>query len=206
MSDNDFLINNDTDCMSYGIDGNASDVADEEYIICDDGRYRIYEKYGDDDISTVDDVGNIIVAPSQSMITQGANSSYMLFKMNRYWDGIDLMNMLIKIHYNNPRGKGGDTVNAVNVSYSDSSILFGWLIDKNVSAFDGDVMFEFLAEGANEKRETYTWQSQPNGKITVIKGLPFFPPIEVEENWYTSFVDTLTKYLGDIDGLVGEGI
>ena len=122
------------------------------FVICDDGRYKVYENYHDEDYSTIDTSKSINVNASQINITQETNSQYIPFKMPRYWDGIDLMDMLIQIHWKNGKGHG-DISEVVNVQYNDNDIVFGWLINDNITAIAGNVQFEITAIGVNEKNE-----------------------------------------------------
>lgn len=74
-------------------------VDTEEYTLCTDGRYEVYTKYQDNAYSTVDNLKNIAVDATQINIMQEENSQYMPFRIPRYWDGMDLMDMLIQIRY-----------------------------------------------------------------------------------------------------------
>lgn len=173
---------------------------DEEYFFHYDEKYELYSNYSDDKISAIDEDGHIRIHPSHTAIAQGANSQYIPFRIKRYWDGIDLINMLIQIHYHNPQEKGGDVVNAVNVIYNDEAILFGWLIDSNVTAAAGNVIFEITATGLNEKNDPYIWKTFPDGKITVVAGIGYGNVIENEENWYTSLRNMLESHIESSDG------
>lgn len=70
--------------------------------------------------------------------------------MPRYFDGIDLMSMSLVIHYLNSQGQENHS-NPINVSYNDEKIRFHWLIDENVTCISGEITFEIIAYGKNEK-------------------------------------------------------
>ena len=70
--------------------------------------------YVDENISYVDDKKNVKVNEFQVNITQETNSQYMPFIMNRYYDGIDLVNMKLSFYFENAEGGWGER-KAVNV-------------------------------------------------------------------------------------------
>lgn len=82
---------------------------------------------------------------------QEENSQYMPFRIPRYWDGMDLMDMLIQIRYESIAEKKGKVATVINVASNNTYIRFGWLIDAAVTANAGDIIFEIMATGVNEK-------------------------------------------------------
>ena len=144
----------DSDISTMEADLATTAVVDDEYVLCTDGRCVIYDEYYDNSYSTVDKLKNVTVDSSQINIVQETNSQYIPFRIPRYWDGIDLMKMLIQIRYENVSTKKGQVSTAVNVASSTTNITFGWLVDQNVTAIAGDVRFEIMATGSNETRNT----------------------------------------------------
>lgn len=168
----------------------------EEYILCTDGRYEIYQNYSDNRYSTVDNLKNIEIHPEQINITQESNSQYIPFRIPRYWDGIDLMNMLIQIRYENVK-KQGQISNVVNVACNTEHITFGWLIDSNVTVEVGNIAFEVMATGINEKGHKYIWRTRPNGRLNILEGLNYDGIIEPSDEWYTSFVNMILVHVNE---------
>lgn len=166
-------------------------VDTEEYTLCTDGRYEVYTKYQDNAYSTVDNLKNIAVDVTQINIMQEENSQYMPFRIPRYWDGMDLMDMLIQIRYESVAEKKGKVATVINVASNNTYIRFGWLIDAAVTANAGDIIFEIMATGVNEKGNNYIWRTRPNGKFTVLEGLNYDGIIEPSEDWYTSIADSM---------------
>ena len=169
-------------------------AAQDPYIPCTDGRYKQYTAYHDDNYSTVDELKNINVDASQINITQEENSQYIPFRMPRFYDGVDLLNMLIQIHYVNEDGDG-DWALPVNVSYNSDFITFGWLVNAGVTARTGRVRFEIWARGTNELGENYKWVTRSNGEINVLESLSDNGLIEPSQDWYTGFVNTMVSYV-----------
>lgn len=172
-------------------------VDTEEYTLCTDGRYEVYTKYQDNAYSTVDNLKNIAVDATQINIMQEENSQYMPFRIPRYWDGMDLMDMLIQIRYESIAEKKGKVATVINVASNNTYIRFGWLIDAAVTANAGDIIFEIMATGVNEKGNNYIWRTRPNGKFTVLQGLNYDGIIEPSEDWYTSFVNMILGHVAE---------
>lgn len=175
----------------------------EEYTLCDDGRYLVYTEYKDDNFSTIDTSKNITVHSSQINITQEENSQYIPFMLSRYWDGIDLMKMFLQLHYVNKNGEE-DTANPINVRYNDEYITFGWLANANVTAIEGEITFEITGRGSNERGDNYLWRTKPNGKLNVLKSLSGNGIIEPSSDWYTSFVNTMQIMVNTAKGYADE--
>ena len=106
----------DSDISTMEADLATTAVVDDGYVLCTDGRYVIYDEYYDNSYSTVDKLKNVTVDSSQINIVQETNSQYIPFRIPRYWDGIDLMKMLIQIRYENVSTKKGQVSTAVNVA------------------------------------------------------------------------------------------
>lgn len=155
-------------------------------------KYKWYEQYEDNNYSTIDTLKNIRMDESQINITQEDNSQFIPFEMPRYYDGIDLMQMLIQVHYVNKNNEE-DRATPVNVTYSADKIHFNWLVDKNVTNVDGEVQFEITATGSNEKGETYVWKTRPNGKLNILKALAGNGTVEPSDDWYTGFVQLMDE-------------
>lgn len=185
------LLNASTFSMKRSVE---DDVVTENFVICDDGRYKFYEKYYDEEFSTIDSLKSISVNESQINITQETNSQYIPFKMPRYWDGIDLMDMFIQVHWNNKNGRG-DVSEVVNVRYSDNNITFGWLVNESVTSIAGEVQFEITAFGVNEKNENYKFRTKPDGKLTVLEALTYGGIVQPSNDWYVTFENLMVSYM-----------
>ncbi|HAU86813.1 MAG TPA: hypothetical protein DCW90_15385, partial [Lachnospiraceae bacterium] len=92
---------NDSNISTMAAELATTAIVDDGYTLCADGRYLVYNEYYDDAYSTVDKLKNVTVDSTQINIVQETNSQYIPFRIPRYWDGIDLMKMLIQIRYEN---------------------------------------------------------------------------------------------------------
>ena len=91
-------------------------------------NYVYYSAFSDDNISIINDKKDILLDANQFNITQEENSQYIPFEMPRYYDGFDLVNTALSIHYNTKHGRHGAS-KPVNVVFNNEKIRFGWLID-----------------------------------------------------------------------------
>lgn len=154
-------------------------------------KYKWYEQYADDKYSVIDGLKSIRMDDRQINLTKENNSQFIQFEMPRYYDGVDLMQMLIQVHYVNKNKEDG-IATQVNVTYSANKIHFNWLVDKNVTNVEGEVDFEITATGSNEKSESYLWKSRPNGKLNILKSLAGNGVVKPSDDWYTGFVQLMT--------------
>ena len=71
-------------------------------------KYSVKSQYTDDD-GPIDILGRKIGNTTSEESTKGeALSQYIEFHMSRYYDGIDINDMLVQIHYENQEGNGSD--------------------------------------------------------------------------------------------------
>lgn len=135
-----------------------------------DNRYQYYSEYHDDAISVVDNMKNVIMDESQTNISQEANSQFIPFEMDRYYDGFDLVTTTLSFFFLDAAGMSG-TDSPINVTYNSEKIRFGWLVDSRVTSTVGRVQFEIHATGVNSKNERYVWKSRPNDVLTVLPSI-----------------------------------
>lgn len=166
-------------------------------------KYLQYKKYADLNYSFIDEKKNISVNDSQINITQESNSQYIPFEMDRYWDGIDLMEMSLQIHFVN-KSQDEDFAVPVNVTYSDTKIRFAWLVDNRVTAVAGDVQFEIWAIGVNEKGNEYRWVTKPGAKINIMASLSGNGIIRPSQDWITQLVTQINEKIALAQTLAQE--
>lgn len=173
----------------------AAYSGDESWM--EDTNYLHYAEYSDDNISIIDDEKNIALNEKQFNITQETNSQYIPFEMPRYYDGFDLRNASIFIHYVN-MNKDEDRSAAVNVTYTDTKIRFGWLVGKTATAVEGKLEFEIEAIGTNSRGEEYIWKTKPSGdQLNVLRSISGNGMVEPDETWITGFLTQVTEKVGE---------
>lgn len=159
-------------------------------------KYSFYDEYVDENISIIDNLKNISLNPAQINITQESNSQFIPFEMNRYYDGVDLMNMVILVHYVTAQGYE-EYSSVINVKYSEDKIKFGWLINKNATAHEGILQFEIKAMGVNSHGDEYVWYSRINNQLNVLASLHGDGVVEPDQSWTSSFFGQITEKVSE---------
>lgn len=155
-------------------------------------EYEHYEDYCDDRMSKVNADKVISLDPGQINLSQETNSQYIPFEMPRYYDGFDLSKTNLMFYFVNKNGGAGRS-RPINVSYSESKIRLGWLVDNNVTAIEGKVSFEIQAIGVNSKGNTYVWKTRPSDGLNILKSLEGNGVIEPDDSWIAGFLTQVTE-------------
>ena len=142
----------------------------------------------------------VIGSGDQPNMTYETYSQFVPFEMPRYYDNIDLTKMTLKIHYLTPDNVN-NVVDAVNVSYNDTLIHFGWLLTNEMTNKEGEIQFEIQAVGTITDSEgnilDYVWKTRPNGKLQVAASLTSEGlKVPTENEWYNTIIvklDTAVK-------------
>ena len=190
---------------TYAIDENWQRHPNTEYVSYDD--------FSDDNISTISNNKDINLDSSQFNITQEENSQYIPFEMPRYYDGFDLVNTVISIHYTTKSGRHGAT-KPVNVFYNNEKIRFGWLVDSDATLDAGTLAFEIHAYGtvigSDGKPNAYVWKTKSNKSLNVLQSLCNCKEVtnNIDDSWVQKLVtDVATKVADEIKNVeVGEQV
>ena len=186
--------------LDYGI------AADDDFMIAaysgDDGNwtqdtsYPYFAAYDDSDISSIDADKNISLNSKQFNITQEENSQYIPFEMPRYYDGFDLVNTEISIHYTRS-DKSHAAAKPVNVSYNNEKIRFAWLVNSGATQVVGQLKFEIHATGVTFDSEGneygYTWKSKSTDKLNVLESLCNGKDVVLDDSWVQELVTSVAK-------------
>lgn len=185
---------------------------DENYGIAayagDDGSwqqhsgYVYYRNFSDDNISVISDEKDIRLDGKQFNITQEENSQYIPFEMSRYYDGFDLVNTILSIHYVTKSGRHGSS-KPVNVSYNENKIRFGWLIDSGATIDVGTLEFEIHAYGTVTGNDgitkAYTWKTKRNKTLNVLESLCDCEDTinNIDDTWLQELVTDIVEKVAD---------
>lgn len=196
---------------------------DENYGIAaysgDDGNwqqhpdYIYYYSFSDDNISVIDESKNINLDSKQFNITQEENSQYIPFEMPRYYDGFDLVNTVISVHYETRSGRHGAS-KPINVSYNNEKIRFGWLVDANATLDAGKLKFEIHAygsvTGSDGMPKSYVWKTKGNESLNVLQSLCDCEDVinNIDNSWIQELVTDIAEKVADEikDVAVGEQV
>ena len=183
---------------SYGIaayDGNDGNW--QQHI-----DYVYYSTFSDDNISAISDTKDINLDGKQFNITQEENSQYIPFEMSRYYDGYDLVNAVISIHYETKTGRHGAS-KPINVTFNDEKIRFGWLVDAGATVDAGKLKFEIHAYGTvtgnDGVSKGYVWKSKSNESLNVLQSLCDCENVinNIDDTWLQELVTDIAEKVAD---------
>lgn len=175
--------------------------------------YVVYNYFSDENLSVINDKKDISLNEKQFNITQEENSQYIPFEMPRYYDGFDLVNTVISIHYETNSGQHGAS-EPVNVTYNDEKIRFAWLVDAGATIDAGKLKFEIHAygtiTGSDGLSKGYVWKSKRNENLNVLQSLCNCEDVinKIDDSWVQELVtDIAEKIANEIkDVAVGEQV
>ena len=175
--------------------------------------YTYYYSFSDDNISVISNDKDIALNAKQFNITQEENSQYIPFEMPRYYDGFDLVDTAISIHYETKSGRHGAT-KPVNVTYNNEKIRFGWLVDAGATIDAGALAFEIHAygsvTGSDGIPKSYVWKSKKNTNLNVLQSLCDCEEVinNIDDSWVQELVTDIAVKVADQikDVAVGEQV
>lgn len=152
-------------------------------------KYRQYPTYVDSGYVYVED--RTIGSLSAQVSVQGeSRSQYIAFIMDRFYDGIDISEKSIWIHYELADGKGSEDA-PINAFYNDNQIKFGWIIPVQSTQKDGKITFSIWANGIAPNSEDYLLKTLPK-EYEIKKGQTPGSGIEKpDDTWYMQFVNQM---------------
>ena len=194
---------------SYGIAAYAGDGGSWQQH----RDYVVYNVFSDEDISTISDNKDILLNRKQFNITQEENSQYIPFEMPRYYDGFDLVNTVISIHYETSSKLHGSS-KPVNVTFNDEKIRFGWLVDAGATLDVGVLKFEIHAYGTVTGNDgiskSYVWKSKSDSSLTVLQSLCDCEDVvnEIDSSWVQELITDVAEKIADEikDVAIGEQV
>lgn len=114
--------------------------------------------------------------------------------MNRYYDGVDLLEKTIKVMYRNSNGIFESDV--VNIKYTSNSLKFSWIVPHDATTSKKLLAYVcFVSDGYLWKTKTFT--------ITVDQSFDVGDS-EPTQNWFVNIESKLTKIEKTIDEAVGK--
>ena len=174
-------------------------VEEQPYVYSD--KYLKRTQYVSDN-APIDIIAKEIQSMDGEISVKGeAISQYVEFRLDRYYDGIDLLGMLFNIHYE--KGSYGGENRPVNVRYNDTKMILGWAIPNTAVKESGILNMCIWATG-NLYDDTYVWKTKPKS-YTVNDGLTIAENIaEPDDNWYVQFVNEIEAKIQAFSGRVDD--
>lgn len=142
---------------------------------------------------------------NQVTIQGESDSQYIVFEMDRYYDGIDLNDKLIQIHYERP-DKEGDNCPVVNVEMSDTKIRFGWVVPQQATQVFGILKVMPFAIGTSPVSDTNTYIiKEMYSEYRVYQGLAVDGGItKPTDEWYQQFVNQMVFFMEEAQNAVNR--
>lgn len=171
--------------------------------------YRWFEAFVDEKYSFVDEKKSINLNEEQRNITQETNSQFIPFEMPRFYDGIDLTEFTLSVHFTRSDKQHGTSI-PVNVVYNSEKIRFAWLVDGDVTGVPGDVHFEVHATGSildsKNNAYPYEWKAISDKPLNILQslcGLDCGGIININDSWVKTLVEdvasTVAKQIAQAD-------
>lgn len=161
-----------------------------------------------EDISTTNDAteGHIIIGNDRFIIVPEElkrigvqydhNIETVTFDCPRYWDGLDMSQMVVYINYMLPdRTKGCYIADNVTADDTDNTIMhFDWTISRNVTQVKGTIFFLVCIKKTDENGdEVNHWNSELCKDIYISEGLECSEPIaEIYPDIITSLLERIS--------------
>lgn len=199
--ENDIAIANDgimTLEENYGISAYSGDDGNWQQH----NGYVYYSTFSDDNISIINDEKDINLDGKQFNITQEENSQYIPFEMPRYYDGYDLVDAVLSVHYQT-KGKRHGASKPINVTYNNNKIRFGWLVDAGATADAGTLEFEIHAYGTvvgnDGIAKSYTWKTKSNKNLNVLQSICDCEDTinNIDDTWMQELVTDIAQKVAD---------
>ena len=197
---------------NMSVDSPSIMTLDESYGIAayagDDGNwhqhtgYVYYSTFSDDNISIISDTKDIKLDGKQFNITQEENSQYIPFEMPRYYDGYDLIDAVLSVHYETKAGRHGAS-KPINVTYNNDKIRFGWLVDAGATVDAGQLKFEIHAYGTVTGNDGvalgYVWKTKSNTSLNVLQSLCDCEDVinNIDDTWIQELVTDIAEKVAD---------
>jgi hypothetical protein len=130
------------------------------------------------------------------------NVETVTFDCPRYWDGLDMSTMDIRIPYEKENGETGRyDVTSVTVDETNTDIMhFDWVIDRDVTSVNGKISFSVCITRTDEEgTEINHWNTEINSQMYVSEGLEASTVITEQ------YPDVIAQILSMIDELRKNG-
>ena len=120
-----------------------------------DSKYNVYSSMIDEDEEIIIKGRDVTLNNIGTIVKGDSNSQMLSFKINRYYEGVDLSTKNINFIYY----LFGDSIikseNAINVKIEDEYIKFCWLLSSNVTISEGTINAIIQFSGSDELSKPY---------------------------------------------------
>lgn len=168
----------------------------EEFTIYD--GYPILPQYKESAWVDIND-RKIISLSGQNSVSGESNSQYIEFRMNRRYDGIDIMTKRLQVVYEVSQDTAGVST-PVNVRYSKQSIILGWVIPAEAVSEASTIKIALTAIGTEDDK-TYVWKTLPIN-YTIPEGIHMAGIVpEISLTWFEQINQEMNRLANEIEKL-----
>lgn len=168
----------------------------EEFTLYD--GYPISPQYKENVCVDISD-RKIASLSGQSSVSGESNSQYIEFKMERYYDGIDIMTKRLQVVYEVARDTAGVST-PVNVRYSKQSIILGWVIPAEAVPKASTIRVALTAIGTEDEK-TYIWKTLPIS-YAITEGIQMSGAVpEIDVTWFEQITQEINRMSNEIEKL-----
>ncbi len=169
----------------------------------------VAEMLGDDYIHdpiqfVIDSDLRVISIPGKGVVAGvvgDKNVNRINFQMSRYYNGFDMSKFTTRVNYVNARGNF-NYYSVTDLTIEDDLIYFTWLVDSDVVAYAGIVMFAvnmFIADSNGKIIQSFNTSNK--GILNVLEGIQVNEYVTPEEQ-----EDILTRLEADLTKYISSGI
>lgn len=166
-------------------------------ILGDDYIHDSIQFVIDSDLRVISIPGKGVVAG----VVGDKNVNRINFQISRYYNGFDMSKFTTRVNYVNARGNF-NYYSVTDLTIEDDLIYFTWLVDSDVVAYAGIVMFAvnmFITD--SNGKITQSFNTSNKGFLNVLEGIQVNEYVTPEEQ-----EDILTRLEADISKYVDSGI
>jgi hypothetical protein len=169
----------------------------------------VAEMLGDDYIHdpiqfVIDSDLRVISIPGKGVVAGvvgDKNVNRINFQISRYYNGFDMSKFTTRVNYVNARGNF-NYYSVTDLTIEDDLIYFTWLVDSDVVAYAGIVMFAvnmFIADSNGKIIQSFNTSNK--GILNVLEGIQVNEYVTPEEQ-----EDILTRLEADLTKYISSGI
>lgn len=151
----------------------------------------------DSDLRVISIPGKGVVAG----VVGDKNVNRINFQISRYYNGFDMSKFTTRVNYVNARGNF-NYYSVTDLTIEDDLIYFTWLVDSDVVAYAGIVMFAvnmFIADSNGKIIQSFNTSNK--GILNVLEGIQVNEYVTPEEQ-----EDILTRLEADLTKYISSGI
>lgn len=167
-----------------------------------DGEYPTAASEDEQVVITAERVVNVPASLRKIAVQYDHNVETVTFKCPRYWDDVDMFDMIPFINYMRPDGGlGSCECTNKRIDDTDESVMyFDWTLTRNVTSMHGSLKFLVCIKNADSVNgQTNHWNSELCTDMYISEGL------ESDKDAVTNYPDVITSILVRLNNVENSG-